>query len=112
MKTKQEMAANYAVCDYPILSDGPIAKEKELYFHNKIKAAFLAGYTAANQWVPVGKRLPEEGGSYLVYGRMTGDCPMNVMEAVYDRKRRLFSINWTKTKGVTHWMKLPEPPTN
>ena len=46
-KEQIEQAANaLAVNEYPILADGPIAREKERTIHNKIVRAFIAGATS------------------------------------------------------------------
>jgi len=65
------------------------------------------------EWISVNDRLPEHGMfTILVYGRFTADCPKRVMEVHYYRRGNKceFRSNNIKTKDVTHWMPLPEPP--
>lgn len=59
----------------------------------------IAELEAARQWIPVGERLPEESGLYLIY--------------YYDDKAyggAWYNANIGFDCGVTHWMPLPEPP--
>lgn len=68
-----------------------------------------------DRWVDVKERLPEIGMfSILVYGSYTADCPRRVMEVHYRRKGNkceFRSFDGIKTKNVTHYQPLPNPPT-
>lgn len=66
-------------------------------------------------WISVKDRLPEKTGNVLIYGSYTRDCPQRSMEALFVKKGNnpnywYFSIMGIKSKNVTHWMKLPQPP--
>lgn len=62
------------------------------------------------EWISVKDRLPEKSGDYIIYGRFTKDCPMNVYEASFSSKLRYFYRQGIKSKHVTHWMNLPSKP--
>lgn len=63
----------------------------------------------ANRWIPVGERMPEEIGHYIV-------CAVIKPIPFPDRKTRdvyecVFSeFGWHTANDVTHWRPLPEPP--
>lgn len=67
-------------------------------------------YANQDKWISVKDRFPDKSGQYVVYGRYTKDCPMNVFEAFYDKKRKRFTSDYIISKDVTHWQPLPEPP--
>jgi hypothetical protein len=75
--------------------------------HNKLTAAFLAGYqAAAPQWISVKERLPEVLESVLILY-----APTNEARNDY----RMECWNWPEnpvyeTQFVTHWMPLPVAP--
>lgn len=64
--------------------------------------AFLAGYTAANQWVPVGERLPEPDVSVLGWFEFGFDIAIRFNDVLLDSQCAY---------EASHW-KIIEPPTN
>lgn len=63
--------------------------------------------TADNPWISVKERLPEDGGSVLVYSPVGG-----VAEGVYSKNyKKWVQYRWSVFEPkVTHWMPMPEPP--
>lgn len=62
------------------------------------------------EWISVEDRLPEEGEVVFVYchGNRIDFCP-------YIGEWPLIIVNWEERRArvaVTHWMPLPEPPTD
>ena len=57
-----------------------------------------------NRWVLVKDRLPEKDGRYLCYGSAFGRCQMGILYYAT-------SIEQFNDGEVTHWMPLPEPPS-
>lgn len=104
-KTPEEMAEEYAdLC----VSDA---------YYAPLKDGFLAGYKAAQQWISVKDRLPEEDVAVLIYGQILNDPP----DILGVRRRYNGDQVWKHTwesendfiyqeDDVTHWMPLPEPP--
>lgn len=67
------------------------------------------------KWIPTSERLPDKTSLVLIYGRYTRDCPNRVAEALFVKKGNnpkywFFSISGIKSKDVTHWMPLTNPP--
>jgi hypothetical protein len=102
MKTPEQMALEYADnwhkdCDYPA----------EILRHTKkaTETVFLAGYKAAQQWISVKERLPEEGLEnqiVLVWRASWHD---------YDTVRwKSYEFDDVNSETITHWMPLPEAP--
>ena len=59
--------------------------------------------------LPIGERLPEEEGQYLIIDR---DGDMQVADRVISPYRSAWSFQadlWVSSQ-VTHWMPLPPPP--
>lgn len=66
------------------------------------------------KWVPVGERLPDKSGKYLVrcelwgwgklFNQWTGLC------FFWDETRQFIDDGGPVMGKVTHWMPLPEPP--
>ena len=84
----------------------------------------IAELEAAQRWISVKDRLPEENGSYLVFYHEWSDgsflptyedCAIRVMRFLDSRKWR-YPVCVDKRceadthREVTHWMPLPEPP--
>lgn len=59
------------------------------------------------QWIPVTERLPECFKRVLVC-RKNEDTP--IVEQGYKDVGDWWKVYGTRTKKVTHWMPLPEPP--
>ncbi len=64
------------------------------------------------KWIKCSDRLPENDGSYIIYGRFTKDCPKEVVEAQYTAHNRRFHQDHVISKDVTHWQYLPENPND
>lgn len=62
---------------------------------------------AVTKWTSVEERLPEGGGSVLIYSPFGG-----VAEGTYsEHYKRWVQYRWSVFEPeVTHWMPLPEPP--
>lgn len=73
------------------------------------KALGMAMYALREQprWISVEERLPESGGSVLIYSPCGG-----VAEGTYsEHYKRWVQYRWSVFEPeVTHWMPLPEPP--
>ena len=78
---------------------------------------FLAGYKAAQQWISVKNRLPEEDVAVLAYGKVLNDSP----DILGVRRRYNGDQEWKHTwesedgfiyreDDITHWMPLPAAP--
>lgn len=63
------------------------------------------------KWVSLETGLPEKSGDYIIHAKFTADCPFAVYEARYSDKNKQFYSNAIKSKKVTHWQPLPQPPT-
>jgi hypothetical protein len=70
-----------------------------------------------SKWIPVSDRLPEEGVDVVVFSPGNVDGEFHVCSWCVERNGRAepfsyFSRNDMKCIwDVTHWMPLPEPPT-
>lgn len=76
--------------------------------------AFLDGYTAANQWVPVGERLPEPMVRVIAFFP-TGDEGGNIVSTGYFNGHEVVSDYPNSTAScfvASAWQPLPERPTN
>ncbi len=111
MKTPEEMAEEWVGRNrsYPYRPEGSTDK--------CVKAAFLAGYKAAQEWISVEDRLPEPGTRVIVFDATIPDFPRTNTKVVIGHLRghdRPFFINaWFAPDGlghVTHWMPLPPAP--
>jgi hypothetical protein len=66
-----------------------------------------------HKWISVEDRLPEENADVLIYrGGFIGDL-MNVYTYKGHNEWEDEYGYWSRTddEGITHWMPLPEPPT-
>lgn len=80
------------------------------WFLSKQEAA-EAWNKRSNGWVSVDDRLPEESGDYLVF---VEGLIENMMYSKRQSAWNATDLNCHKNyeiTTVTHWMKLPEPPT-
>ena len=68
--------------------------------------ARIAELEAARRWVPVGERLPEKRGEYLVRSHYRDDTFIAICE--YDPD--LIGSGWRTVSWVTHWQPLPAAP--
>ena len=95
-KTPEQMAKEYAN-ESGWLEDGYIWREAE--------SGFLAGYQAAQQWISVKERLPEEGQDVLVFD-----------EGIFSVKSlSSYTHKWHPYENgfdcePSHWQPLPKPP--
>ena len=64
----------------------------------------IANGVTVQKWIPVSERLPEKGGSYLVFSSKS----KTVFTAHYWLGDRW--SNRANGQFITHWMPLPEPP--
>lgn len=72
-----------------------------------LRAVFEAGARA--QWIPVGERLPDVDGDYLVVSKpLLEDCGY-VYSATFEKPKHTSFNPWSMS-GVTHWMPLPAAP--
>ena len=125
-KTPEQMAEEYAEdwhkdCDYP----------EEILRHTKKATAsvFLAGYQAAQQWVPVSERLPEDHSYYFVsskkeasstpYGWIPAGFFWDIEIAYFHQKNEtwmtgIVALNCREEDkvpfAVSYWMPLPKLP--
>jgi hypothetical protein len=68
------------------------------------QAKEIAELKEAQRWIPVGEKLPEVGGEYLVYREVRNEQFI----LAYEGGR--FYYEGMAFKGVTHWQPLPAPP--
>lgn len=57
------------------------------------------------KWISVKERLPEHFSSVLVFGQSIRTC------ALYEDGIFYCDFRLPKHEDITHWMPLPEPPT-
>jgi hypothetical protein len=127
MKTKEELAEEYAKKEWPYWTTS------EMFLN--CKTDFLAGWDACNSarekeegWVSVKERLPELTEQVYWYnddnervpweGRferhvLAFDPEFGIIKARFDGKRfdEVASRYHNGTVNVTHWRPLPTPPT-
>ena len=93
-----------------VLSYIPNVDKEELlralqYDRNQYEKGYMDGKAdAAQRWIPVSERLPEQYESVIVW---TSD--REIGEAEYDGKQFYWTSDDNYT-NATHWMPLPEPP--
>lgn len=108
-KTPEQMAEEWATSRWYAKHDPTVSGES--------KAAFLAGYQAAQQWISVKERLPEQDVAVLTYGQVLNNPP----EVIGVRRRYNGDQEWKHTwesedgfiyreDDITHWMELPTAP--
>ena len=81
-----------------------IGKNFQKGFIEKIADHLIANGVTVQKWIPVTERLPEKGGSYLVFSSKS----KTVFTAHYWKGDRW--ANRANGQFITHWMPLPEPP--
>jgi len=93
--------------------DDAIAAVAELWeSREKILFDITDAFTKA-RWIPVSKRLPEDGEQVIVW---MPDCPHHPCGMDMGSCMTMLVSTWWPTdrpfepNGVTHWMPLPEPP--
>jgi hypothetical protein len=71
--------------------------------------ARIAELEAERQWVPVGDRLPEKDGQYLVHSPELSAEDGNVWICTFigDNDGEIY---WSTAFNITHWRPKPEPP--
>lgn len=83
-----------------------------LRIRNELNAAYAKGYAAgqADRWISVSKRLPEDETTVLVSCQFGYVGPGHIDGGAW----LLHGIGEPDTGDdpITHWMPLPEPPTN
>ena len=68
----------------------------------------------SDQWISVSERLPKEGVVVLAFLPKQGDVESGVYAAVLSELQTLhgtFSTSFGFGFEATHWMPMPEPPT-
>ena len=64
-----------------------------------------------SEWIPVTERLPEEDGDYLVWFYDAKCCKVAEFNKHTAKERYVWWFaGIDRTRFVTHWMPLPEPP--
>ena len=104
-KTPEQMAEEWASSRWYTKHD-PTMSERS-------KVAFLAGYQAAQQWINVKDRLPEDGIPVLAFVFDTMEVGYIEMLITDDHEFHWIGDHNYIDKGhraVTYWMPLPKPP--
>ena len=98
MKTPEQMAEEY------------INHVLESQCDCSYRIAFLAGYQAAQQWISVKDRLPEDDVDVVIgwFQKTASNKPFWTVDAA-QLTNKVFS-GWRVYPEVTHWMPLPAPP--
>lgn len=65
---------------------------------------------ADEKWIPVTKRLPEESQFVLAYGEKLFPNRHDGGTVYVTRRIEDYWSGLGRTKNITHWMPLPEPP--
>jgi hypothetical protein len=108
-KTPEELAQEYVIGKFPDTnSDMFLAAES-------VHKAFFAGYKAAQQWISVSDRLPEENQEVLI---SYGQKPFFLIAFLYypnhpKKDVKMFCGNNNTNYSldyVTHWQPLSAPP--
>jgi len=60
------------------------------------------------EWISVKDRLPEKFTAVIVYRTRKGESP--IVEQGTLELNGWWKVFGTRTKSVTHWMPMPEPP--
>ena len=68
----------------------------------------IAELEAAQRWIPVGERLPDNWESVLTID--ISKSTQDVVSAFYNPETSLWSTHFSCDLWVTHWMPLPESP--
>jgi len=112
-KQPKEQARDYVWHNY---GEGDF---NEYNWDRSAEEIWLSGYRAAQQWISVKERLPEEGfGWTMVYGCILSRWA--VQPGFYDKDTSEWVSRFIGGDGdkegyapfesVTHWMRLPEAP--
>lgn len=95
------------------------------YDRNQYEQGYIDG-KLSNQWISINDRLPDESGAYLCYCGESFIKTMNIYSFAKNLKQvdkydfRENKVGWyfydsdwgfCERTGITHWMPLPEPPT-
>jgi len=80
--------------------------QRRFYEERKILTARIAELEAAQRWIPVSERLPEDGEFVLAWD----DEIIEVLEYKNTFGGASFLNIADTTVYPTHWMPLPEPP--
>ena len=78
------------------------ARIAELEYANDQQEEYILGLEAANRWIPVGERLPDEGSAVLVWD-MNAPQVGWLEDGLWQDERQNYL-------AVTYWIPLPEPP--
>ena len=105
-KTPEQLAEEYAEFGTQGVPD---SIRKQLLM-TKDRMAFLAGYQAAQQWISVKDRLPEEDVDVAIgwFQKTASNKTFWTVDAA-QLTNKVFS-GWRVYPEVTHWMPLPKPP--
>lgn len=98
------------------ISRGPLLKwlHRQLMENLGVARATIADvichveYLPATGWIPVAEKLPEEFTPVLVCRKKERGC--YVVEQGCRDMSDWWKVYGTRTKKVTHWMPMPEPP--
>ncbi|MGL4349817.1 MAG: DUF551 domain-containing protein, partial [Plesiomonas shigelloides] len=65
------------------------------------------------EWVKFSDRQPEDGSTVMIYDvNCTHGAIYDMQVCDYSIERILSGDNGGSFSGITHWMPLPEPPTD
>jgi len=81
---------------------------KRLLLENRNLKERVAELEAAQRWIPVSERLPDNWESVLTID--ISKSTQDVVSAFYNPETSLWSTHFSCDLWVTHWMPLPESP--
>jgi uncharacterized protein YhdP len=87
--------------DYEISNRELLVKQVEI-------TALRAELEAAQRWIPVSERMPDNWESVLTFD--ISKSTRGAVTAFYNPETSLWSTHVSCDLWVTHWMPLPEPP--
>lgn len=106
-KSSEELAQEYVIGEFPDTNSDMFLAAKSVH------KAFLAGYKAAQQWISVSDRLPEENQNVLVFSDLWTVVGAQIKEGLWVNDAGgtdLVTSKRGQDSEVTHWMELPEAP--
>lgn len=122
--TPEELAKQYAdkKLQQGLWAENECRETSYLDHHIAIMFGFLAGYSAAHQWVDVREKLPDNDDEVLILEAKLGDPAhySRFLLGSYNRRLKIWESSFNdspieKEDGqnwwVTHWLPLPPLPT-